>query len=112
MRKLFIFLFIISFAACKQAPLEIPDDVLDVKTMTTVFSEMHLAQSAINNKAGTDKTDQNIDDYLEVILKKHNITRAEFLKSLKFYTDNPLLIREVLDSVDIRLNRIQQADSV
>ncbi len=108
MKKIFpLFLLIISLFACSKNKPAIPEDVIPMRELQEILSEIHLAQAASSNAVLSDSTLYNTKEYVNYILKQHNIEREKFLKSMKFYTKNPVLLEEVYDSVITQLSRMQ-----
>ena len=75
--------------------------------MTSILTDIHIAQSAINNKVRNDTTSYTLNDYLIFILKEHKTQKKDFLISLKFYSDHPEILQQVNDSVLTSLNRLE-----
>ena len=82
MKKIFaILLLIITLVACSKKKPDVPEGVLSMKDLQEILSDIHIAQAASTNE--------------------------DFLKSMKFYTENPVLLEEVYDSVITQLSRMQ-----
>jgi hypothetical protein len=108
-------IIIISFlllTACTPHGVEIPPGVIEIREMTSILSDMHLAQMELNNRIRVEKADVTADDYFELILKKHNITRKQFLTSFRFYSDNPEILNIVYDSIIMQLSRKEGSGGV
>ena len=78
-----------------------------MRDLQEILSEIHLAQAASSNAILSDSSIYTNKEYVNYILQKHNIQRNDFLKSMKFYTENPVLLEEVYDSVITQLSRMQ-----
>lgn len=107
-KKVTVIIFLIALIACSRQPLDVPPDLIEEKEMTEILTDLHIGQSGINERIKKDSTnispDYTADDLLEIILQNHKKTREQFLKSLKFYSDNPEILSVVYDSVIIKLN--------
>ena len=103
MKYILVLVFIISIG-CSQRGETIPGNVINKEEMTGLLTELHVAQSSLNDRTGKSKSEMTNDDCLEIVLEKHSIKREKFLRSLKFYTENPELLNEMYDSVIVRLN--------
>lgn len=106
-------LFFISAAfiifSCMEKEISIPENILKQKEMSSLLTDIHIAQSAINNKIVIDSVNYSFNDYLNYILKQHKIKKEDFLSSLKFYSEHPDILQEVYDSVLISLSRMEAA---
>ena len=98
--------------ACSKKKTSIPDGILPMRELQQVLSEIHLAQAASSNAVMTDSSLYTNKEYVNFILKQHNIKREDFLKTMKFYTENPDLLEEVYDSVITQLSRMQAESEV
>ena len=89
--------------------ISIPENILKQKEMSSLLTDIHIAQSAINNKIVIDSLNYTFNDYLNYILKQHKIQKKDFLSSLKFYSEHPDILQEVYDSVLISISRMEAA---
>ena len=104
------FFFLLLLFACTPENAEIPDGVIEPGKMKIILTDIHLAQAAVNTRPGADTLRYSLNDYLDNILKKHGADREQFSSSLRFYTTQPELLKEIYDSVVVRLDGLQQAD--
>jgi hypothetical protein len=107
MRIRIIIIISVVLFSCTRKELIVPEDVLPAKELTSILTDIHLAQSMLNNKSKSDSINFTVNDYLPVVLKEHHTDKETFLRSLKFYSDNTEKIQEIYDSVITSLNRIQ-----
>lgn len=108
MKKIIFFIstaFIIS--SCMEKEINIPENVLKQNEMSSILTDIHIAQSAVNNKIVTDSMNYTFNDYLNYILKQRKIKKEDFLSSLKFYSEHPDILQEVYDSVLTSLSRME-----
>lgn len=108
MKKIIFFIstaFIIS--SCLEKEINIPENVLKQNEMSSILTDIHIAQSAVNNKIVTDSMNYTFNDYLNYILKQRKIKKEDFLSSLKFYSEHPDILQEVYDSVLTSLSRME-----
>ena len=107
--KKIILLYILSgfLFACSKKKTTIPEGILPMRELQQVLTEIHLAQSASGNAVMSDSSIYTNKEYVNYILKQHDLKREDFLKSMKFYTENPDLLEEVYDSVITQLSRMQ-----
>lgn len=107
MKKIIFLIVITLMISCGKKKTEVPATIISMQEMKVVLTDIHLAQAAAGNGAVVDSSVFNNKEYLEYILKSHQIKRAEFIKSLNFYSANPELLQEVYDSVLVDLSKIQ-----
>ncbi len=100
-------IIIILFASCKEKEVTVPENILNLKEMTSILTDVHFAQASINLKIQTDSTVYDMNDYLTYILKQHKIEKDDFLISIKFYSDHPGILKQVYDSVLTEMSRIE-----
>ncbi|MFZ7115480.1 MAG: DUF4296 domain-containing protein [Bacteroidota bacterium] len=108
MKKIITFFILITaLSACSKKKPDVPEDVIPMKELQAILSDIHIAQAASSNAVLSDSSIYSNKEYVDYILKQHNIKREDFLKSMKFYTENPVLLEEVYDSVITQLSRMQ-----
>ena len=98
---------IFSISSCMEKEVPIPENVLKLKEMTSILSDVHFAQAALNLKIQNDSLVYSMNDYLTYILKQHKTEKDDFLVSLKFYSDHPGILKQVYDSVLTEMSRIE-----
>ena len=108
MKKIVLFLCITIFqSSCAEKEISIPDDVMKQKEMTAILTDVHIAQASLTSRIPIDSSSFSMNDYLNTILKNHKTKREDFLRSLKFYSDNPEILEQVYDSVITGLSRME-----
>ena len=113
MKKYLAVIFLLTFLfSCSKKKTSIPEGILPMRELQQVLAEIHLGQAASSNAVMTDSSLYSNKEYVNYILKKHNINREDFLKTMKFYTENPDLLEEVYDSVITQLSRMQAESEV
>ena len=93
--------------SCAKKNVVIPPDVIPVKQMIEVLTDVHLAEAAKDVAMPTDTSKHTIDVYYTFIFKKYNLTKEKFQKSLNFYKSNPELMEEMYAEVINRLSELQ-----
>ena len=108
MKKIILFISsAFTISSCMEKEINIPEKILKQKEMSSILTDIHIAQSAVNNKIVTDSMNYTFNDYLNYILKQRKIKKEEFLSSLKFYSEHPDILQEVYDSVLTSLSRME-----
>lgn len=109
--KLFIIgLFLIT--SCKDN--EIPKDLITEQKMIRIIADLHIIDGYMATLVYTDSTRINGKNFYATVYKSHNITRAEYEKSLKYYSMDPVRldsmynrVEDLLANKERKLNKIQ-----
>jgi hypothetical protein len=104
---IFASLFSLLLFSCSDNSHIIPEGILPQEEMTSILTEIHLAQAGSSDQTMLDSSKFSLNDYVASILSHHKIKKEDFIKSMKFYSGNPELLNEVYDSVIINLNKLQ-----
>lgn len=98
--KRIIPLILIFLLACREKYPPVPRALIQSKEMESILSDMLIADALSETRGmGGISEKQFTEQYYVTIFKNHNVTREEFVKSYRFYEDNPVLLNNVLDSV-------------
>lgn len=115
MKKIYYIFSLIFLLSCAHSKDEviIPDDIIPPPEMINIIIDFHIAEAALvdcQNK----KEDVNTTTimYYNSIMKKHNITRAKFDKSMKFYTENIQLLQLIYEEVGNELSTMQSKEKL
>lgn len=109
MKRLILFVLIF-ISACKAKLPDIPKDVMPMDKMEAILTDMHVADAVAESKGQVGLNEKLLtEEYHQQIFSNHGTTRAEFLKSFKFYESNPLLLDIVYDSVLVDLSKREEA---
>jgi len=108
----FIFIFILSAClfSCKGSEdnVNIPSGIIPPDSLVGIFVDFHLAEAALMDKQQYHKIPEDYAVYYYTyIMKKHNIDRNSFDKSMRFYSYHPKLLREVYEDVISELSTNQ-----
>jgi hypothetical protein len=102
MRRGALFLLLtIFFLACSDRP-EVPPDVLPPQQMGEIMADITLAEAWVENyfpQKANKPRDSAIAVEVDKVLVLHKVDQARFRKSYQFYKSNPVLFKELLDSV-------------
>ena len=106
MRYLFFFLVIFALVACSGRK-KVPADILDQPKMTSVISDILIADAVAFEKNSHDST-INIKSlspvYYRQIFLLHKISKDDFFKSYNYYLNHPDLLKVILDSAYMNTN--------
>src|SRR5690242_17640419 len=109
-RNVFICLFIVSLYAC--GGRSSPNGVLKKEKMEMVMWDMLQADDfvreyMVNRDSTLDDTAEYINMY-ERVFRMHGTTREEFDRSFDYYREHPALMKEVMDSMYNKFQRLPQ----
>ncbi len=106
-------LFAITFfvlAACSQKRINIPDDVIPPDKFVKLTVDMHITDAVFMSKRYYDhqllKNDINKSFY-DALYKKYNISREDYVRSIKFYSAHPEMYDKMYDNVLSKINKRQ-----
>jgi hypothetical protein len=109
--KLFI-LGLLLITACKDN--ELPKDLITEQKMIRIIADLHVIDGYMATLVYTDSTRINGKNFYATVYKSHNTTRAEYEKSLKYYSMNPVRldsmynrVEDLLADKERKLNKIQ-----
>ncbi len=106
MKKAFLYLcwvvgFCAALASCKPS---IPSDVLSKSEMTDILYDYHLAV-AMAQADNSGERGKNVLAYREAVLKKHDVTSADFDSSMVYYMRHTELLHDVYKDLAERLDK-------
>ena len=85
-------------AGCKKG---MPDDVIPPERMETILHDFHIARAMSDELPYTEKYKQAL--YLDYVLEKHRIDRAEFDSSMVWYSRHPDELAKIYEKVSKQL---------
>lgn len=100
--KISLLALFIFFVACKHAPTKVlsADGVIAKDTMVAIFTDMHLADAAVQVDGLTnDSMQKTYRLYYQQIFNRYKINTQQFNYSLKYYTQHP----EEMDAVYLKV---------
>jgi hypothetical protein len=111
MKHFIPFVFLL-FGACKNEYPSIPNDVISMDEMKNILVEMHITDALAETKAqaGMDERALTVG-YHAQIFKNHGISHNEFVRSYKFYENQPLLFNKMYDEILSELSRREAVSS-
>ena len=111
MRLQFIFVVVVLTISCESSA---PDNILSRNKMQTVLWDMMQADEMAAYYSMTDTSFLRLEkhvDYYQKVLAVHKIDKKDFVKSLRYYENNPSKLKTILDSLQKFGERQQKADS-
>lgn len=107
-------LLFLSSCGQEEKSVVVPVDVLPKEKMAQVLTDIHLAEAETNLKILPDSAStilMAIGIRLQKIFEKHEITKAQYEKSLSFYIDHPELLNQIYEKVLNALSKMQAGNS-
>jgi hypothetical protein len=109
--KLFI-LGLLLITACKDN--ELPKNLIAEPKMIQIIADLHVIDGYMATLVYTDSTRINGKNFYATVYKSHNTTKAEYEKSLKYYSMDPVRldsmysrVEDLLANKERKLNKIQ-----
>ncbi|MGJ1430508.1 DUF4296 domain-containing protein [Sphingobacterium spiritivorum] len=99
-----IYLVFFLFYSCGDS---LPKDVLSRSKMTDILVEVHLIDGYLNTLSA-DSSRRIIDGYYQQAFTNYGTDSATFNRSMKYYSEDPILMGEVYDKVSARLMKMDQ----
>ncbi|TAE16660.1 MAG: DUF4296 domain-containing protein [Bacteroidetes bacterium] len=111
-RKQWVIFSILIWAACSPQP---PAPDVDINTMKVIIWDLMKADEYVLNVRHRDSS-ENIKpvlaQYQATVYQLHNIAEADFKKAYKQYAENPVLMKELYDSVQAVSQRRSRAQII
>jgi len=106
-KLLTITILLIVFACNKKTKYNESNFIIPPDTMVNIIKDIHLAEAYIAYMQTTNSNTQNITiNTYNNLLKKHNISKQQLDSNLKYYANNPILLKEIYQKVVNELNII------
>ncbi len=103
MKRVFYFIFFVVtmslFTSCKPG---VPSGIMSPGKMEDILYDYHLSQAAADN-GDFNNANYNKRLYFYALLKKYDLTEAEFDKSMEYYERHADMLREIYDGLNKRL---------
>ena len=104
MKHLQLALFILLCVACAEP--KTPNDILDMKQMSSLVQDITLIETHYQSKYGAPSQYKNaLDQSVKKILQKQGVTLRQFEKSLAYYAAHPNLQKALNEHLLMQLSR-------
>jgi hypothetical protein len=103
-------LLVLTLATCSRSR-NVPSDILPKERMGSILYDIGVAEGAMESiyyRDSSKNKDSLLRTHLDRVMRIHGTDRAEFVRSYAFYKKNPLIFKEVVDSLQARAQRNQQ----
>jgi hypothetical protein len=93
--------------------VKIPSDVVPPREMILLLVDFHLAEVSLQQLQNDGKNPAEYTAlYYPHLLRKHNIDKEAFIRSLDFYSHHPRLLRQIYDEVISELSTLQSLHAI
>ncbi len=93
-----LFLILLFFVACNNKAL--PKGVLEEKKMVEVLADLYVIDGYMSSLMYTDSLRIAGKNYYATVYRNHNISKATFDTSMKYYSLQPVLLDSMYSKVD------------
>ena len=100
-RLYFLLLPLLILTSCNQSKL--PEGVLDEQRMINVLADLSVIDGYMSSLMYTDTLRIEGRSYYATVYKNHNISKEVFDKSLKYYSNQPVLLDSMYSKVTRKL---------
>lgn len=99
---------IILIVSCGSNRMKVPENIVQKEDLVPLLVDVHLADALLNKekKPHAEKYEEALELYPAVLLK-HNIDRAVFDSTIKFYVKYPKEFAEIYDDVIEELSKLE-----
>lgn len=100
-------LFACSSSGKRPETVDTPEDIIDYEQMVDIVVDYHLAESTVKYYTRYGAQPKPISEKVyAAVFEKHNISRAEFRKSIKYYTADTERMQILYSDVMERLSSL------
>ena len=99
MKRLIPLLLVLLFSCKPKLPTP-PSDVIPMDKMRVLIADMHVVEAVAETKAQVGANEKNlVQEYDEQVFKNNSVTRESYIRSMKWYEENPVLLNQMYDSI-------------
>lgn len=95
------------FRCAMPQPVHI-EPTIPVEKMAGVLADIHLAEAVLSDMRDGIQKDSTAAVYYHTILKLHTVSSAAFEQSIKAYTTNPMLYKNLYQKVKENLENLEK----
>ncbi len=98
------FVFLIFFSCSYKKEIPPPPDLIEESKMALVISDITITEAILTNEplASLNDTIKKLN-----VLKEHGVSNEQFLLSMKYYSENPIKLKDIYAKVGEILNAKQ-----
>ena len=109
--KILILSVLLLLMSCndKQSDVTAPTVLLSESEMVDVMTDVYIIENAINYRRGKGTKITNLKtNGFDAVFTHYGINDSIFKKNVEYYNDNPVVMKRIMDSVNMRFTNIQQ----
>lgn len=107
-RRLFVIaLVLLSFTACVDKSVDVPEGYISKEKMVDIMVDIHLVEGARSGNLLLGDTNK-LPDYYARIYEKYDLTEAEFKTNFNWYTQHPKELKAVYEEVIVELSKLEE----
>ena len=92
----------------KQTKVATPNVLLSEPQMVEIMTDVYVLENAINYRRGRNISTNNLKTKgYEALFSHYGITDSIFFENMDYYNDNPVLMKKVMDSVEVNFQRMK-----
>ena len=93
----------------KQSDVTAPTVLLSESEMVDVMTDVYIIENAINYRRGKGTKITNLKtNGFDAVFTHYGINDSIFKKNVEYYNDSPVVMKRIMDSVNVRFSNIQQ----
>lgn len=93
----------------KMSDVATPTVLLSEQEMVDVMTDVYIIENAINHRRGKGVKITNLKTKgFDAVFTHYGISDSIFAKNVEYYNDNPVVMKRIMDSVNMRFTNIQQ----
>jgi uncharacterized protein DUF4296 len=106
--SILLFALLFSCNSTENSKVDVPDNILPAEKMAKVMVDVHLLEASLSiSTYSKDNVVMNNINPSSDILKKNEVTKAQYDESFRFYSQNPPLLVQVYQLVLNDLSKMQ-----
>lgn len=106
MRRLLPLLFVLAACSTAEAP---PADLLDRAKFKQVLLGAQLVEARLNQEMVIEhRMDNPVEVYYTDLFKKEDVTREQFERTYRFYTEHPAEMKAIYEELIVELDSLKE----
>ena len=108
MKKIF-FIPLLILLSCTSAEVKIPTDIIPREEMIAIYMDVHISDALVTSQKVRDVkiSNQMKKSYLASVLKKHNVSQADYEKTNSFYEKHEDLMVKLYTDMMVKFSERQ-----
>ena len=115
MKKLLFIFFSFVIFSCNNKPEFEPK--ISIDKMTSIITDLHLSEAYVSQlKLKSSITIDTLSFYRDLVYSKHNVSEKAFNQSMKYYSDQPNILKEIylkaknqVKKIDLQLPHLDES---